>query len=227
MLSLGVKVYVLAAEINPDVAKMAEASLDQIVHCSSSRAHQCPHDRGHHEEEVHPGHRGGRRQPLPGQHLPQQEPEGARRPAVPPTQRAQSASGTSSRRTYPKTPVLTFLENVASSPQQVKQEYDQPHGSSSPSASTPASSAGCSGSVSTGRLGPRGETWRGTTPALPDDVKLTWDGDSCPRPATAASPSLRTSGRTGWLRVVRQAKPEQVVQRWRRRGAMYPFTREF
>ena len=32
MLSLGVKVYVLAAEINPDVAKMAEASLDQIVH---------------------------------------------------------------------------------------------------------------------------------------------------------------------------------------------------
>ena len=32
MLSLGVKIYVLAAESNPDVAKMAEASLDQIVH---------------------------------------------------------------------------------------------------------------------------------------------------------------------------------------------------
>ena len=32
MLSLGIKIYVLAAETNPDVAKMAEASLDQIVH---------------------------------------------------------------------------------------------------------------------------------------------------------------------------------------------------
>ena len=29
------------------------------------------------------------------------------------------------KRTYPKTLVLMFLENVASSPQQVKEEYDQ------------------------------------------------------------------------------------------------------
>ena len=29
------------------------------------------------------------------------------------------------KKTYPKTPVLTFLENVASSPQQVKEEYGQ------------------------------------------------------------------------------------------------------
>ena len=32
MLSLGIKLYVLAAESNPDVVKMAEASIDQIVH---------------------------------------------------------------------------------------------------------------------------------------------------------------------------------------------------
>ena len=36
MLSLGVKIYVLAAESNPDVAKMAEASLDQLRQWSSS-----------------------------------------------------------------------------------------------------------------------------------------------------------------------------------------------
>ena len=38
MLSLGVKIFVLAAESNPDVVKMAEASLDQIVH-EIGRAH--------------------------------------------------------------------------------------------------------------------------------------------------------------------------------------------
>ena len=32
MLSLGVKFYVLAAETNPDVVKMADANIDQIVH---------------------------------------------------------------------------------------------------------------------------------------------------------------------------------------------------
>ena len=32
LLSLGVKFYVLAAESNPDVAKMADATIDQMVH---------------------------------------------------------------------------------------------------------------------------------------------------------------------------------------------------
>ena len=32
LLSLGVKIYVLAAECTPDVVKMAEDSIDQIVH---------------------------------------------------------------------------------------------------------------------------------------------------------------------------------------------------
>ena len=32
LLSLGVKFYVLAAESNPDVVKMADATIDQMVH---------------------------------------------------------------------------------------------------------------------------------------------------------------------------------------------------
>ena len=76
LLSLGVKCYVLAAECNPDVVKMAEASIDQIVHVPTVECVSARMLEGHHQTAHYPVHPGRRREPLPGQHVPEQGTKG-------------------------------------------------------------------------------------------------------------------------------------------------------
>ena len=224
MLSLGVKVYVLAAEINPDVAKMAEASLDQIVHVPAVELINARMIEGIMKKRSIQAIVVGGGSPCQGNTSLNKSRKGLDDPrSLQPNELVRIRDEL--KRTYPKTPVLTFLENVASSPQQVKQEYDQLMG-----VQPIRIDAGIFGWVQRKRLywasGPRGENVAWQTQALPDDVKLTWDGDKqMSMTSYGGKPiprNIRAHDGFKW----NNKKPDQVV-RDGGEGAMYPFTREF
>ena len=121
-LTIGVKFYVLAAESNPDVVRMADAAIDQMVHVKTvgsinakmvqdimkRRSIQC----------ILVG--GG--SPCQGNTFFNKKRKGLGDPrSWQPNELIRIRDEL--RAAYPKVPVLTFLENVASSPEQVKQEY--------------------------------------------------------------------------------------------------------
>ena len=221
MLSLGIKLYVLAAESNPDVVKMAEASIDQIVHVPAVELVNAKMIEGIMKRRTIQAIVVGGGSPCQGNTFLNKGRKGLRDP------RSQQPNElvrikTELRAAYPNIPVLTFLENVASSPSEVKKEYDHLMGV------TPIFiNAGIFGWVSRKRLywaaGPNGENVGWNDKALPDNVTMTresdrtvlhYDGKPIPR-------HIRTTDGYTW-----QIKPDRVV-RDTGKGAMYPFTREF
>ena len=123
MLSLGVKIYVLAAEINPDVTKMAAASLDQAVHVPAEELINARMVEGIMKKRSIQAIVVGGGSPCQGNTSLNKSRELNDPRSLQPKELVRIKDEL--KRTYPKTPVLTFLENVASSPQQVNEEYDQ------------------------------------------------------------------------------------------------------
>ena len=224
MLSLGVKIYVLAAESNPDVAKMAEASLDQIVHVPAVELIDARMIEGIMKKRSIQAIVVGGGSPCQGNTSLNKGRKGLDDPrSLQPNELVRIRDEL--RRKYPKTPVLTFLENVASAPEQVKTEYDKLMG-----VHPVRIDAGIFGWVQRKRLywasGPRGEDVAWQTQVLPDDVKMTWDKDKAMSMISYKGKpiprNIRTHDGFHW----NNKKPDKVVLDGGD-GAMYPFTREF
>ena len=115
LLSLGVKFYVLAAESNPDVVKMADATIDQMV--------QVPTVRGLIKKRNILTVLVGGGSPCQGNTSLNKGRKGL---ADPRSQQPKELVRIRDelKKAFPNIAVLTFLENVASSPKEVKQEYD-------------------------------------------------------------------------------------------------------
>ena len=222
LLTLGVKFYVLAADNNPDVVQMADAAIDQMVHVCAVELINAKMVRGIMERRsIHCILVGGG-SPCQGNTFLNKKRKGLEDPrSLQPNELIRIRDEL--RSAFPKTPVLTFLENVASSPKAVKEEYDRLMG-----VKPVAVNAAKFGWVQRNRLywaaGPRGEDVAWHHAALPANVTLTWDGDRStlhyggkPIPR-----HVRTRDGFEWY----GAKPEEVVKNGGR-GAMYPFTREF
>ena len=221
LLSLGVKFYVLAAESNPDVVKMADAAIDQMVHVSAVESVNAAMVHGLITRRNIQAIIVGGGSPCQGNTSLNKGRKGLA------DERSQQPNELVRIKTelvaaYPNIPVLTFLENVASSPSEVKKEYDHLMGV------TPIFiNAGIFGWVSRKRLywaaGPNGENVGWNDRALPENVTMTresdrtvlhYDGKPIPR-------HIRTTDGYTW-----QIQPDRVV-RDAGKGAMYPFTREF
>ena len=192
MLSLGVKIYVLAAESNPDVAKMAEASLDQIVHVPAVELIDARMIEGIMKKRSIQAIVVGGGSQCQGNASLNKGRKGLDDPrSLQPNELVRIRDEL--RRKYPKTPVLTFLENVASAPEQVKTEYDKLMG-----VHPVRIDAGIFGWVQRKRLywasGPRGEDVAWQTQVLPDDVKMTWETNHQPntsQPSTQVAAGLK------------------------------------
>ena len=222
LLTMGVKTYVLAAEEAPEPRELAEHGIDQIVHIDrveqvtaaildkfmSRRAVQCVIIGGGSPCQGNTAlNRGRKGVGDPRSHQPH---ELARiRDEV--------------RTAYPKLPVLTFLENVASAPEEVKKLYD-----GIMRVSPMLIDAAIFGWVQRKRL-----YWA----AGPKDEDLSYNGKHLPEGLTAAWAKGRTTlsyqGKPIPKAVRLEAgyqwsgkRPEQVVVDGGV-GAMYPFTREF
>ena len=222
LLAMGVKIYVLAAESNPDVVKMADAAIDQMVHVGAVELINAQMVRGIMERRAIHCILVGGGSPCQGNTFLNRKRKGLDDPrSLQPNQLIRIRDEL--REAFPRTPVLTFLENVASSPRSVKEEYDRLMG-----VQPVAINAAIFGWVQRKRLywaaGPRGEdvTWNHNV--LPAGVTMTWendravvhyDGKPIPR-------NVRTRDGFQW----NHGKPDQVVRNGGD-GAMYPFTREF
>ena len=222
LLTMGVKFYVLAAESNPDVVSMADAAIDQMVHVRAVEMIDAEMVRGIIERRSIRCILVGGGSPCQGNTFLNRKRKGLGDPRSQ-QPRELIRIRDELRAAYPKVPVLTFLENVASSPEQVKQEYSHLMG-----VKPVAINAAIFGWVQRNRLywaaGPKGEdvTWNYQT--LPTGVTMTWgqeasvvryEGKPIPR-------HIRTQDGFNW----HKKEPEDVV-RDGGKGAMYPFTREF
>ena len=222
MLSLGVKVYVLAAESNPDVVRMADASLDQIIHVPAVELINAQMIEGIMRRRAIQAIVVGGGSPCQGNTSLNKGRKGLEDPrSLQPNELVRIRDELV--KTYPKTPVLTFLENVASAPEPVRKEYDKLMG-----VRPIFIDAAIFGWVQRRRLywasGPKGEDVAWNYRVLPDDVRATWDKDRTvlsyggkPIPR-----QIRTHDGFEWV----TQKPEEVVREGGK-GAMYPFTREF
>ena len=121
LLTLGVKFYVLAADNNPDVVQMADAAIDQMVHVCAVELINAKMVRGIMERRsIHCILVGGG-SPCQGNTFLNRKRKGLEDPrSLQPNELIRIRDEL--RSAFPKTPVLTFLENVASSPKAVKEE---------------------------------------------------------------------------------------------------------
>ena len=222
LLSLGVKFYVLAAESNPDVVKMADATIDQMVHVPAVECVNAEMFRDLiKKRSIHAILVGGG-SPCQGNTSLNKGRKGL---ADPRSQQPKELVRIRDelKMAFPNIPVLTFLENVASSPKEVKEEYDLLMGVKPVSIN-----AGIFGWVARKRLywaaGPKGEDmgWNGR--ALPENVTMAWENDRSVLYYTGKPipRHIRTNDGYTW----QKKEPEQVV-RDGGKGAMFPFTREF
>ena len=175
MLSLGVRFYVLAAESNPDVVKMADSSIDQIVHVSAVELIDAQMVEGIVKGRSIQAIVVGGGSPCQGNTSLNKNRRGLNDPrSLQPNQlvRIKNELKTS----FPTIPVLTFLENVASSPGPVRQEYDKLMG-----VRPILIDAAIFGWVQRRRLywaaGANGEEVAWNTHVLPSGVRAKWDGD--------------------------------------------------
>jgi hypothetical protein len=222
MLSLGVRFYVLAAESNPDVVKMADSSIDQIVHVPAVELIDAQMVEGIVKRRSIQAIVVGGGSPCQGNTSLNKGRRGLDDPrSLQPNQlvRIRNELKTS----FPTIPVLTFLENVASSPVPVRQEYDKLMG-----VRPILIDAAIFGWVQRRRLywaaGANGEEVAWNTHVLPSGVRAKWDGDKTvlgyegkPIPR-----HIKTKDGFEW----HGKKPDLVVKDGGK-GAMYPFTREF
>ena len=124
MLSLGVTVYVLAAESNPDVVKMADANIDQIVHVPAVELIDAQMVAGIMKKRSIQAIIVGGGSPCQGNTSLNKGRKGLDDPrSLQPNELIRIKRELMTA--YPRTPVLSFLENVASSPEPVKNEYDR------------------------------------------------------------------------------------------------------
>ena len=222
MLSLGVKFYVLAAETNPDVVKMADANIDQIVHVPAVELIDAQMVAGIMKKRSIQAIIVGGGSPCQGNTFLNKGRKGLDDPrSLQPNELIRIKRELMTA--YPRTPVLSFLENVASSPESVKKEYDRLMG-----VKPILIDAAIFGWVQRRRLywaaGPDGTDVAWQTRALPSGFELTWKGDRSiasykGKPIPRA---IRTLDGFRWY----TKQPEQVVKDGGE-GAMYPFTREF
>jgi len=222
MLSLGVKVYVLAAESNPDVVKMAEASIDQIVHVPAVELINAQMVEGIMKRRSIQAIVVGGGSPCQGNTSLNKGRRGLDDPrSLQPNELVRITNEL--KRAFPKTQVLSFLENVASSPEPVKKEYDRLMG-----VRPILIDAAIFGWVQRRRLywaaGPKGEDVAWQDRALPPDIELMWKGDRSAMSYKGKPIPRQIRTRDGFEWYVK--KPEQVVKDGGE-GAMYPFTREF
>ena len=222
LLTMGVKIYVLAAESNPDVVKMADAAIDQMVHVGAVESVNAQMVHSIMQRRAIQAILVGGGSPCQGNTLLNRRRKGLDDPrSLQPNQLTRIRDEL--RSAYPDTPVLTFLENVASSPKTVKEEYDRLIGVH-PVAINPS----IFGWVQRNRLywaaGPRGEDVAWNHHVLPPDFKMKWENDRSviyyegkPIPR-----HVRTKDGFEWY----TKRPEEVVKDGGK-GAMYPFTREF
>lgn len=161
LLSLGVKFYVLAAESNPDVVKMADATIDQMVHVPTVECVNAEMFRGLIKKRSIQAILVGGGSPCQGNTSLNKGRKGL---ADPRSQQPKELVRIRDelKMAFPNIPVLSFLENVASSPKEVKEEYDLLMGVKPVSIN-----AGIFGRVARKRLywaaGPKGEDmgWNG------------------------------------------------------------------
>ena len=123
LLSLGVKFYVLAAESNPDVVKMADATIDQMDHVPTVECVNAEMVRGLIKKRNILTILVGGGSPCQGNTSLNKERRGL---ADPRSQQPKELVRIRDevKKAFPSIAVLTFLGNVASSPKEVKQEYD-------------------------------------------------------------------------------------------------------
>ena len=222
LLTLGVKFYVLAADSNPDVVQMADAAIDQMVHVCKVELINAKMVQGIMERRaIHCILIGGG-SPCQGNTFLNKKRKGLEDPrSLQPNELIRIRDEL--RSTYPKTPVLTFLENVASSPKTVKEEYDSLMG-----VKPIAINASKFGWVQRNRLywaaGPKGEDVAWNYDVLPPGVTMTWENDrSVVHYAGKPIPRhVRVRDGFEWC----GATPAEVVKNGGR-DARYPFTREF
>ncbi len=222
LLTLGVKIYVLAAESNPDVVTMAEAAIDQIVHVRAVEMINAEMVRGIIERRSISCIVVGGGSPCQGNTSLNRSRQGlgdvrSQQPNELVRIRDELKSA------YPATPVLTFLENVASMPQQVKKEYDRLMG-----VRPIFVNAAIFGWVDRKRLfwasGPHGQDVAWNYRVLPAGVTMTWENDRSAIHYEGKPIPRHIRTRDGFE--AHAKKPELVVKEGGR-GAMYPFTREF
>ena len=222
LLSLGVKLYVLAAENNPEAVSLAEASIDQIVHVEMVESVNAAMITKILERRTIECIIVGGGSPCQGNTALNRGRKGLQDPrSLQPSQLVRI--GDELRASHPHVPVLTFLENVASAPREVEKHYNQLMG-----VSPMLIDASIFGWVQRKRLywakGPKGEdlSWNGA--GLPEGLTTCWkqgrtilayNGKPIPK-------SIRLEGGYAWG----GESPEKVVQQGGV-GAMYPFTREF
>ena len=123
LLSLGVKCYVLAAESNPDVVKMADTTIDQMVYVPTVECVNAEMVRGLIQKRNIQTILVGGGSPCQGNTSLN---KGRRGLADPRSQQPKELVRIRDelKKAFPNIAVLTFLENVASSFEEVKQEYD-------------------------------------------------------------------------------------------------------
>ena len=123
LLSLGVKFYILAAEINPDVVKMADAPIDQMVHVPTVECVNAEMVRGPIKKRNILTILVGGGSPCQVNTSLNKGRKGLADPrSQQPKELVRIRDGL--KKAFPNIAVLTFLENTASSPKEVKQEYD-------------------------------------------------------------------------------------------------------
>ena len=222
LLSLGIKCYILAAESNQEVVRMAEASIDQIVHVSRVESVTALMLKGIVERRKIQCIMVGGGSPCQGNTSLNKGRKGL---ADPRSQQPNELVRIKAelRAAYPDIPTLTFLENVASAPKPVKEEYDRLMG-----VKPIYINSGIFGWVDRKRFywasGSKDEDVAWHHRALPANVTMTWEGDRSvihyegkPIPR-----DIRIYNGFKW----KKEKPEVVVKEGGR-GAMFPFTREF
>ena len=222
LLSLGVRIYVLAAESNPEAVALAEASIDQIVHVEMVESVNADMVKKILERRTIECIMVGGGSPCQGNTALNRGRKGLQDPrSLQPTQLARISDELKS--SYPHIPVLTFLENVASAPREVEEHYNKLMG-----VNPLFIDAAIFGWVQRKRLywakGPGGEdlSWNGA--CLPKGFSTSWrQGRTVLNYAGKPIPkSVRLEGGYSWS----GENPEKVVAN-SGTGAMYPFTREF
>ena len=175
LLSLGVKFYVLAAESNPDVVKMADATIDQMVHVPTVECVNAEMVCGLTKKRNILTILVGGGSPCQGNTSLN---KGRRGLADPRSQQPKELVRIRDelKKAFPNIAVLTFLENVASSFEEVKQEYDLLMGVKPVSIN-----AGIFGRVDRKRLywaaGFHCEDMGWNSRALPENVTTAWEND--------------------------------------------------
>ena len=223
LLSLGVKFYVLAARSNPDVVKMEDATIDQMVHVPAAECVNAEMVRGLNKKRTIQTILVGGGSPCQGNTFVNKGRKGL---ADPRSQQPKELVRIRDelKAAFPNIAVLIFLENVASSPRRSSRStYDLLMGVKPVSIN-----AVIFGWVGRRRLywaaGPHGEDVGWNDQALPENVTMTWESDRSV--IHYAGKPIPRHIRTNDGYALQNKKPEQVV-RDGGKGAVFPFTREF